>query len=150
MTPRVTPYTRRANYYETDRMGIIHHSNYIRWFEEARLDYMRKAGISYADMEADGVIMPVTGVSCQYRIPIRFDETVAIRTVLVGFNGVRAAYRYEILTHDGKCAATGESSHCFLDERNRRPLNLKKRDPELCERCAALLRQEQAPENKER
>lgn len=53
-----TPYSRRVHYYETDQMGIVHHSNYIRWFEEARTAYMDQNGIGYADVEAQGVQDP--------------------------------------------------------------------------------------------
>lgn len=52
-------YTHRVQYYETDKMGIVHHSNYIRWFEEARIDWMRHCGISYREMEKQGIIVPV-------------------------------------------------------------------------------------------
>ena len=54
-----TPYRRRVQYYETDRMGIVHHSNYIRWFEEARTDFLRNNGIVYSDLEQSGVMIPV-------------------------------------------------------------------------------------------
>ena len=60
-------YTHRVQYYETDQMGIVHHSNYIRWFEEARLDFMEKIGCSYAAVEASGIMIPVLSASCQYK-----------------------------------------------------------------------------------
>lgn len=56
--PPIEPYERTAHYYETDRMGIIHHSNYIRWFEETRIHYLDKAGYPYSEMEKDGVMIP--------------------------------------------------------------------------------------------
>ncbi|HJB35179.1 MAG TPA: acyl-CoA thioesterase, partial [Candidatus Blautia merdipullorum] len=59
-------YEHKTQYYETDQMGIIHHSNYIRWFEEARVDFMDRCGFSYAQMEKDGLISPVLSVSCEY------------------------------------------------------------------------------------
>ena len=59
------PYQRRVNYYETDQMSIVHHSNYIRWFEEARLDLLDQAGLNYRKMEATGIIVPVVDVSCR-------------------------------------------------------------------------------------
>ena len=52
-------YIRKVQYYETDRMGIVHHSNYIRWFEEARIFYMEKMGYSYSEMEKTGIMIPV-------------------------------------------------------------------------------------------
>ena len=62
----IQPYQHIAQYYETDQMGIIHHSNYIRWFEESRIDYLKQIGLPYEDMEKNGMISPVLEVSCQY------------------------------------------------------------------------------------
>ena len=70
MEGKYTIYKRKMNYYETDQMGIIHHSNYIRLFEEARLDIMDKSGINYADIEEMGIIIPVMSVDCKYLIPL--------------------------------------------------------------------------------
>jgi len=70
----IEPYFRRVFYYETDRMGFVHHSNYIRWLEEARMDYMRKLGIDCKLLEDQGIIIPVTGVSCEYRQSVYFDD----------------------------------------------------------------------------
>lgn len=140
MTVSDLSYTRRAYYYETDQMGIIHHANHIRWFEEARLDFMKRSGLSYEEMEKDGILMPVTSVTCDYLIPIRFDEEVEIRTKLALFNGVRAGFHYEIYRkNDGKLLVTGESGHCFLDIQSWRPLNLKKCRPDLYAKTMRLL-----------
>ena len=61
-------YTHRVQYYETDQMGIVHHSNYIRWFEEARIDWMRHCGISYREMEKQGIIVPVLELIVRWSI----------------------------------------------------------------------------------
>lgn len=134
------PYERRAYYYETDKMGIVHHSNYIRWFEEARLDYMKQSGFLYTDMEADGILMPVVSVSCRYKSPVLFDEKVLVKVSFDMFNGVKAGYSYEIIKADGgSTAVTGKSEHCFIDEKTRKPLNLKKRYREFYEKGVLLL-----------
>lgn len=125
----IEPYFRRVFYYETDRMGFVHHSNYIRWLEEARMDYMRKLGIDCKLLEDQGIIIPVTGVSCEYRQSVYFDDIVEIRVRLTAFNGVRLAFRYEVYD-GGALSATGESRHCFLS--GGVPVNLKKRFPALC------------------
>lgn len=75
-------YVRRANYYETDKMGIIHHSNYIRWFEEARLRYMEEMGWPFTKVEAMGIVIPVLSVDCQYKSMVRYDDIVDIYTKL--------------------------------------------------------------------
>ena len=133
------PYLRRAYYYETDRMSIVHHSNYIRWMEEARLDLMRQSGYDYPAIERLGIIMPVVDVSCRYLHSVRYDEQVSIRAYLSRYNGIRAAFRYEMLLPDGTCAVTGTSSHCFLDEAGRFPVNLKRRAPEAHAAILSLL-----------
>lgn len=139
-----TPYKRRAFYYETDKMGIVHHSNYIRWIEEARLDFLQQVGLSYEDMEKNGIIMPVIEVSCKYIISVHYNEMVNIYTKPIFFNGVKAKYRYEIYTGDNEMlAASGESSHCFLDDTKRTPISLKKRYQEFYERGLALLKEKE-------
>ena len=70
-------YSRSVNYYETDQMGIVHHSNYIRYFEEARLHWMDEIGLSYSGLEELGVIIPVTFVDCRYKNPVRFGDTIS-------------------------------------------------------------------------
>ena len=138
-----TPYCRTVYYYETDQMAIVHHSNYIRWMEEARTDYMRKNGVDYRDVEAHGIIMPVLGVSCRYRVSARYDDPIAIRTSLSYYNGVRARYRYEIRHGEtGVLLAEGESEHCFLDAESRVPLKLKKTHPEYSWQLETLLAEE--------
>ena len=128
-------YVRRIYYYETDNMGIVHHSNYIRIMEEARMDFMRNLGYEYTAMEDQGIIMPVTGVSAQYLQPLHFDDIVYVHTKLTSFNGVRAAFSYEIFRQgEDRPSAVGESGHCFLDTATRVPVNLKKRYPEFFER----------------
>ena len=68
----------RVNYYETDKMGVVYHSNYIRWFETVRVRWMDGAGISYAEFEEQDIITPVTEVKLKYRHSVRFDEIVTI------------------------------------------------------------------------
>ncbi len=140
------PYVRRANYYETDQMKNIHHSNYIRWFEEARLDYLRRAGLDYEGMENNGVVIPVTSVSCVYKIPIRFNQVVEIYPKLLAFNGVRMAFSYKIYTIDGNLAVTGESGHCFVDVRTGKPVTTQRRAPDFYEKCMRLLALQQEKE----
>lgn len=140
----VLPYKRRIFYYETDKMGIVHHSNYIRWMEEARLDFLQQVGLSYEDMERNGIIMPVIEVSCKYIFSVRYNEAVNIYTKPVFFNGIKAVYSYEIYTEgDEKLAASGESSHCFLDNASRKPISLKKRYTDFYKKGMALLEEKE-------
>lgn len=140
MAETFAPYVRRAYYYETDKMSIVHHSNYIRWFEEARIDFMRRAGLDCAMLENEGILMPVTGVEAKYKSSIFFDEEFSVRPRLVYFNGVRASFKYEIRAVKRDVpAVTGESWHCFIDEKTRVPVNLKKTSPWFYARALELV-----------
>lgn len=136
----MTCYERRAAYYETDQMGIIHHSNYIRWMEEARLDFMEQLGWGYRKLEEDGLFIPVTAVSCEYKSPVRFDDTVLISVRVAEYRGVRLTMSYRITDRTtGQLRTVGESRHCFCN-REGRPIRLKKFSPEfdlLLQRLAA-------------
>ena len=124
-------YIHRVQYYETDRMGITHHSNYIRWMEEARVDYLDKIGFGYKKLEDSGIISPVIGVECDYKNPTTFDDTVAITVSVEEFKGVKLILKYTMVNaSDGKTVALGRSKHCFTDAAGR-PVALKKTTPEL-------------------
>jgi len=123
----------KTQYYETDQMGIIHHSNYIRWFEEARVDMLEQLELGYADMEAAGIVIPVLAVSCEYKKMTRFGETVEIGVRLTGLSSVKFSLEYEVREQQtGELRCVGESRHCFLNQEGK-PLNLKKSDPEIYE-----------------
>lgn len=130
---KITPYTRTAYYYETDRMDVIHHSNYIRWFEEARIDFMQKAGYSYKKVEDLGIVSPVLYVDCKYISPVRFGDTVDIYVELCAFSGTRMEFSYKIEDKaTGELRVTGHSGHCFVDDKFR-PLSVKKSYPDIYE-----------------
>lgn len=120
------PYERTSMYYETDQMGIIHHSNYIRWFEEARLDYLNQIDLSYSGLEARGVMIPVLSVTCEYKYAVRFNEPVLIIPVIEAFNGVKMEISYQIIDAATKqLRTTGVSKHCFVTK-DLKPVNTKK------------------------
>lgn len=111
-------YIHRVHYYETDKMAVVHHSNYIRWMEEARVAYLDGIGAGFAGMEARGVVSPVIGVDCRYLRPCRFDDRVRIEVRITEFRGVRLRVAYEMFNETtGQLAATGTSEHCFTDTR---------------------------------
>lgn len=122
-------YEHQAQYYETDQMGIIHHSNYIRWFESARIWFMRQIGVDYRDMENAGIISPVLEVHCEYKSMVHFGDTVEILLQIVKYNGVKLELSYIIQDKETQeIRTTGSSKHCFLD-REGRPTSLKKSNP---------------------
>lgn len=125
-----TPYERVVYYYETDRMGIVHHSNYIRWMEEARMDWMDQIGWNYKLIEDDRIIIPVLSASAEYKTMCRYGDTVSIFVKLAEYTGVRIGFSYEIRdkeTNELRCL--GQTSHCLLDEDNK-ILFVKKTYPE--------------------
>lgn len=126
----IKPYQHLAKYYETDQMGIIHHSNYIRWFEEARIDYMNQIGLTYKKMEDEGIISPVLEVNCQYLNMMYFDDLATIKVKVTDYTGVRFAFEYEIYNQNNKLCTTGTSRHCFMT-RDGKPVSLKRTKPEF-------------------
>lgn len=128
---KIPPYERTAYYYETDRMGIIHHSNYIRWFEEARIYFLEKAGYPYAKMESDGVMIPVLSAECEYKNAVRFDETVLIDLSIVEFNGFKMTIKYTVTgKENGQLKAVGKTRH-FFTTMDMKPLRVKNTYPEI-------------------
>lgn len=120
------PFIRRAKYYETDKMGIIHHSNYIRWFEESRIDFLEQIGLGFDQIEAAGLYCPVLGVACEYKYPVRFNEDVIILPKLESFNGIKMTIVYRVLDAKSRqIRVTGTSEHCFVST-DFKPVSLKK------------------------
>ena len=128
---QLQPYRRRAQYYETDQMAIVHHSNYIRWFEEARVDWFEQMGLPFAQIEAMGIQIPVVSCAARYHVSARFGDTVEIFLVCRTYNGVRLAVSYEVRSKTtGTLLATGESEHCFLNPAGK-VLNLARKFPQV-------------------
>lgn len=127
-------FERKANYYETDQMGIIHHSNYIRWFEEARLFYLENSGLPYKEMEDAGIFIPVLGVTCEYKVSVKYGQTVLIYVSITEFNGIRMKCSYRVVEKEtGTLCSTGTSEHCFLTK-SYKPLSLKRTYPHFYEK----------------
>lgn len=124
-------YMHKVQYYETDKMGVVHHSNYIRWFEEARGAYMEDRNYPYENIENKGMCVPVLSVECEYKKSTRYGETVEIDVKLVDVGNVRHKFIYEVRECKTKeLRATGYTTHCLLDE-NGRPVSIKRKEPEL-------------------
>ena len=109
-------YQHEVQYYETDRMGITHHSNYIRWMEEARVAFLKDIGWDYVKLEEMGIISPVIDVQCQYKNTTTFADKVMIETTVKKFSGIKLILQYEMKNEAGKIVALAESAHCFLDK----------------------------------
>lgn len=126
-------YEHIAKYHETDQMGVIHHSNYIKWMEEARVNHMKHMGFSYKKMEELGVFSPVVEVNCQYKDMVRFDDKVTIVAKIKEYNGIKIVIEYEMMNQStGKVCALAKSKHCFIN-REGKILSLSKHFPEIDE-----------------
>lgn len=123
-----------TRYYETDQMGIIHHSNYYRYFEVARTDYLKDIiGMTYKDIENAGVRMPLTETHCKYKTPALYDDEITITTTVRDMTVVRITFDYVITREkDGALIAEGVTVHAFTNIENR-PINLKKFTKDLYE-----------------
>ncbi len=126
-------YIHKVHYYETDKMGIVHHSNYIRWMEEARMDYLTKSGFSMHEFERLGVTCPVMSLECQYKHSSTYDDEIKIDVFVEEYTGVRFVTGY-VMTNigSGEIVLTAKSTQCFLDTSGI-PVVIKKRAPKLDE-----------------
>ena len=132
-------YERKVNYYETDRMGVVHHSNYIRYLEEARVKWLEAIDMPFDLLERNKITVPVLGVNCTYKHHVTFGDTILINTYAKEYTGVRMTIGYEITDKkNGNIVLIGETKHCFTDS-NLKPINLKKHNPEFHEKFLNLL-----------
>ena len=104
----------RVRYQETDRMGIVYHSNYFIWFEIGRTELFKKMGISYHDLEKNGYFLVVTEVNCKYRAPATYDDEVEILTRLTELKNSALTFDYEVRKKE-VLITNGSTRHVFVD-----------------------------------
>lgn len=132
-------FERKINYYETDRMGVVHHSNYIRFLEEARCSWLDEIGMPFVALEENGITIPVLSVSCDYKQHVTFDDVIIINLRIKEYNGVRMSVVYDVKKkRTGKTVILAETKHCFTNK-SLRPINLKKVNPEFNDKFQRLL-----------
>ena len=133
MTFQTKPYFRKINYYETDKMGVTHHSNYIRFMEETRVDYLDQIGYSYKRMQEEGVISPVISVECEFKTPTTFGDELEIFAKFSKYTGVRFEFEYIMKNKSTQeIVFTGKSVHCFISNSGK-PIIIKKEFPTMHE-----------------
>ncbi len=131
MKKPIIPYRHKTQYYETDQMGIIHNSNYFRWFEEARTDFMEQIGLPYHKMEQIGLMAAVTASYCEYRQPVFYGDEVIITKRIIHFNGYKMTVKYEVINAaDETLHATGFTRHCLMTL-ERKPVRLEREYPQV-------------------
>ena len=130
-------YDRKINYYETDQMGVVHHSNYIRYFEEARCSYLEQVGYPYARLEEEDILSPALAVSCKYIHSVKYGDTIRIAVRMVRLTRLKCAFTYEVTDAlTGEIRARGTSEHGFINSKGK-PVILPKEKPEFYAICQA-------------
>ena len=109
-------------YYETDQMGIVHHSNYIRFFECGRSDMMQKAGLPIEVIEKEGVMLPVISVECRYRHPAYMGDRIRIVSMIDKVPMAKLVVKSEIYNQNGDLLVTGTVTLGFIDSMTRHPV----------------------------
>ena len=110
----------RVRYVETDQMGVVHHSVYLHWMEVGRTEYLRRKGLSYAQLEERGIRMPLIEVKAEYLSPARYDDEITVRTTLKEATFISLMFCYEIVRkRDGKLLTKGMTKHIAADGNNK-------------------------------
>lgn len=128
-----------VRYVETDKMGIVHHSNYYVYFEEARTQFIKKSGMSYSDMEQSGIMFPLVESSCRYIQGAKYEDELLIKTWIKELTPVKAEFNYSVIREkDQKEIAKGSTLHAFVDN-DFKIVNLKKKHTEIFEKLQSLI-----------
>lgn len=133
----MTPHHHRVQYYETDRMGITHHSNYIRWMEEARVHFLSEIGWPYDKLEEKGIISPVTRVNCDYLATSTFADEIRITISVAAVKAARLIFSYQMVNDKGVLICQAESHHTFTSQAGDF-VNLKRQFPDFYTRLMTL------------
>ena len=112
----------RVRYQETDNMGVVYYSNYLVWFEVARTEYFRSMGLAYRKLEEKGVYLMVASVSCEYKSPAKYDDTVKVETWIEELKNSSLKFAYKLTVGD-RTVALGNSVHVFTNK-DRKPVRI--------------------------
>jgi acyl-CoA thioester hydrolase len=127
----------RVRYKDTDQMGIVYYANYLVWFEIGRTELMRRLGMPYREFEKNNLYLPVIRVSCDYKVPARYDDEIALLTWIESLQEVRVVFGYEVRREE-ELLARGSTEHAFVNSTGR-PVVLRKHSPFLWGRlCKAM------------
>lgn len=124
----------RVRYSETDKMGYLHHASYLNYFEIGRTDFLRHKGLTYKEMEDNGILLPVVSLNINYKNPAHYDEILTVKTYLKGNPEVKVCFEYEIYNEKSELICTGNSTLVFVDASSRKP---RKAPDYFLDRCKA-------------
>lgn len=130
-------YKHKVKYYETDKMGITHHSNYIRFMEEARTDFLCYHGFDYAKLEEMGIISPVVSVECKYKATSTYPDELEIFVTVEEVKAAKIRFNYIMKKADGTICVEASSEHCFLTK-DGKIARIKKDFPDFFEAMTKL------------
>ena len=126
-------------YTETDQMGIIHHSVYAIWYEEARTEYFNKVGIRYDEIEKEGIMTPLVELNCKYKMPAYYNQEVQIKTKMIELSPVKFVLEYDIYDKNDKLINIGKTTLAWADSKTFKIINLKKMYPEIYKKLETLV-----------
>jgi acyl-CoA thioester hydrolase len=133
-------YRREVQYYETDRMGVIHHSNYLRILEEARMAWMEANFEPYPEIEKRGIIVPFTRSEATFLSFLRFGDTFRVEMELYKFTGLRMYFRYKVYNENtGELCHEAITVHYTTTEEDYKPTSVKRTHPDLFEKLLSLV-----------
>jgi acyl-CoA thioester hydrolase len=112
-----------VRYAETDAQGVVHHANYLKWFEEGRSDFLRQKGMRYTDFEKAGYFIVVAEANVKYKAPCFYEEQLCIETTLAKVRGKVMKFRYRVVDKDGVVRADGETVHVVVGQ-DKKPTSL--------------------------
>jgi acyl-CoA thioester hydrolase len=142
----------RVRYQETDQMGVVYHANYLNWFEIGRTEWVRQAGITYKEMEARGLLLPVTDVEASFKQPAAYDEWITVSTKVAEMSSVRVRFESRILSGDltkdhgllfegdeppGSLLVRGSTRHVWVNK-DWKPVRFAKKAPDWYELMVSL------------
>lgn len=133
----------KVRFVETDMMGVVHHANYLRWFEMGRVAYLRSCGITLGELMDEDIIFPITQVEVQYKNSCTFDDEFEVQTVMSGFNKAKMEFTYKVIRlRDGAVAVEGRTRNVFTDREGK----IIRLDPKWFDKIKTVYDQEQGKE----
>lgn len=121
----------KVRYVETDKMGVVHHSNYYTWFEVGRGEFIRESGITYRALEELGIMIPLVQSSCKYIEGAKYEDELKIETWIQEINAVKVIFSYNVVRNtDNKIIAKGSTTHAFVTPEFK-ITNFKKTHPDI-------------------
>lgn len=112
--------TERVRFVDTDMMGVVHHSNFLKWFETARVTYLREAGVDLWDLMNDGYSFPISDVRCAYKVPAKYDDCLEICIKMLEVSKVKMVFSYQVRRqNDNELLAEGYTVNIFTNDKGR-------------------------------